>query len=54
MARLLENGKEGKIGAIIIDCTDFDIKEEHIASKLFQVHFYEKIHKLLEKDSGFS
>ena len=35
MDRLLNSGEEGKIGAIIIDCTDFDIAEEHIASKLF-------------------
>lgn len=35
MERLIRNGMEGKIGGVIIDCTDFDISEESIASKLF-------------------
>jgi len=54
MGRLLKEGKEGTIGAIVIDCTDFALDPESIAAELFTVEFYANIHKLLTPGAGFS
>ena len=54
MDKLLAEGHEGKIGAFIIDCTDFDPEEDSLAAELFTPEFYRKIFDLLDKDGGFS
>jgi spermidine synthase len=54
MDKLLQESKTGKIGAFIIDCTDFDPAESSIASELFTPEFYRKIYQLLEPNAGFS
>lgn len=54
MDRLLELGHKGKIGAIIIDCTDFALNEDSLASELFTPEFYKKIFNLLSAEAGFS
>jgi spermidine synthase len=54
MEKLLAEGKESTIGAIIIDCTDFALDEKSIAAELFTPKFYETINKLLLPGSGFS
>jgi len=54
MDKLLEERYDGKIGGIIIDCTDFDPDEDSLASELFTPEFYRKIYELLEKEAGFS
>jgi spermidine synthase len=54
MDKLLQESKQGKIGAFIIDCTDFDPDENSIASELFTPEFYRKIYELLEPCGGFS
>lgn len=48
MKRLLESGHEGKISAFIIDCTDFALDEDSLASELFTPDFYKQICDLLE------
>jgi len=48
LAKLLEEDKKaGKIGAVIIDCTDFALDESSIAAELFTSSFYKQIHELL-------
>jgi spermidine synthase len=54
MDRLLADGLSGKIGAFIIDCTDFALDEDSIAAELFTPEFYRKIYTLLESSGGFS
>jgi spermidine synthase len=54
MERLLQEGKESTVGAVIIDCTDFALDENSIAAELFTPKFYETIHKLLKAGAGFS
>jgi len=54
MERLLEQGKEGTIGAVVIDCTDFALDENSIAAELFTPKFYSTIYKLLTPGGGFS
>lgn len=54
MAELLEQGKAGTVGAVVIDCTDYALDENSIAASLFTKKFYSSIHELLEKDGGFS
>jgi len=54
MEDLLGKGKEGTIGAVIVDCTDFALDEDSIAAELFTPQFYETIHKLLIPGGGFS
>ena len=54
MERLLAQGKESTIGAVIIDCTDFALDENSIAAELFTPKFYETIYKLLMPGAGFS
>jgi len=54
MEKLLSEGKQGTIGAVIIDCTDFALDEDSIAAELFTPKFYENIYKLLKSGAGFS
>lgn len=54
MERLLSQGKENSVGAIIIDCTDFALDENSIAAELFTPKFYSTIYKLLMPGAGFS
>lgn len=54
MDKLLADGNAGKIGAFIIDCTDFALDEDSIAAELFTPDFYGKINTLLISGSGFS
>jgi len=54
MEKLLQEGKEGTVGAVIIDCTDFALDENSIAAELFTPKFYSTIHKLLAPGAGFS
>jgi len=54
MERLLNDGKEGSVGAVIIDCTDFALDDNSIAAELFTPVFYQTIFRLLAPDGGFS
>ena len=54
MEQLLKEKKEGSVGAIVIDCTDFALDEDSIAAELFTPQFYGTIHKLLIPGGGFS
>ena len=55
MKKLLENPENnGSVGGIIIDCTDFALDENSIASELFTPSFYQSIYDLLEEGCGFS
>jgi len=54
MERLLTNGKESTVDAIIIDCTDFLLDDNSIAAELFTPKFYKTIHSLLKPGCGFS
>jgi len=54
MERLLSEGKQNSIGAVIIDCTDFALDENSIAAELFTPKFYNTIYQLLLPGSGFS
>jgi len=54
MEELLKSGKEGTIGAVLVDCTDFALDEGTIAAELFTPKFYSTIHKLLTPGGGFS
>jgi len=53
MKRLLEQGKNGSVGAIIIDCTDFCLDENSISAELFTPEFYNIIYNLLGDGCGF-
>ena len=54
MKKLVEQGKEGTIGAVIVDCTDFALDENSIAASLFTPDFYESIYRILGSGgSGF-
>jgi spermidine synthase len=39
---------------VIIDCTDFALNEDSLASELFTPDFYSKIFQLLSPGAGFS
>jgi spermidine synthase len=54
MEGLLKNGKEGTVGGIIIDCTDFELNPDSISAELFTPQFYQHIYRLLKNGSGFS
>jgi spermidine synthase len=54
MEELLASGKKGKIGSVIIDCTDFALDENSIAAELFTPKFYKSIFELLEDEGYFS
>ena len=53
MQRLFAEGKEGTIGAVIIDCTDFALDENSIAASLFTPEFYNNIYRTLGFGAGF-
>lgn len=40
MDKLFQSGHSGKIGAFIIDCTDFALDEDSLAAELFTPEFY--------------
>jgi spermidine synthase len=52
MEELVSSGNKGKIGSVVIDCTDFALDENSIAAELFTPKFYRTINDLLE-DGGF-
>jgi len=55
MEELLASGEhQGKVGSIIIDCTDFALDENSIAAELFTPRFYKNIYDLLEDGGSFS
>jgi spermidine synthase len=54
MDDLLSSGKQGKIGSVVIDCTDFALDENSIAAELFTPRFYRNIYDLLEDGGAFS
>lgn len=55
MENLLNSGNsQGKVGSIIIDCTDFALDENSIAAELFTPRFYRDIYDLLEDGGVFS
>lgn len=55
MEELLANGiHHGKVGSVIIDCTDFALDENSIAAELFTPRFYRDIYDLLEEGGCFS
>ena len=54
MDDLLSKGHEGKVGSVVIDCTDFALDENSIAAELFTPKFYKNIYDLLEKGASFS
>jgi S-adenosylmethionine decarboxylase proenzyme len=53
MKKLLDEGKEGSVGAVVIDCTDFALDEDSIAASLFTPEFYNNIFRLLGSGCGF-
>lgn len=54
MEKLLSEGRESTVGAVIIDCTDFALDDNSIAAELFTPKFYETINKILLPGAGFS
>jgi len=54
MEKLLQEGQKGKVGGIIIDCTDFALDENSIAAELFTPKFYSTIYELLAPGGSFS
>ena len=54
MQRLVEEGMSHKIGAVIVDCTDFSPEEDSVSAELFTVDFYLAINELLEPHCGFA
>merc|ERR1712166_323465 len=49
--------KEGMIGGVVVDCTDFvdsSINENSIAAELFTPKFYEAIFRLLQSGGSMS
>lgn len=54
MDDLISAGKQGKVGSVIIDCTDFALDENSIAAELFTPKFYKSIYDLLEDGGSFS
>jgi len=54
MDDLITCGQKGKIGSVIIDCTDFALDENSIAAELFTPKFYKSIFDLLEDGGAFS
>ena len=54
MDDLIASGKQGKIGSVVIDCTDFALDEDSIAAELFTPKFYKSIYELLEEGGSFS
>lgn len=55
MEKLIENeAMHGKLSAVIIDCTDFALNEDSLASELFTPDFYREIFQLLESGGRFS
>jgi len=47
-------GRHGKVGGVIVDCTDFALNEDSLSSELFTPDFYKEIFHLLESGGGFS
>ena len=57
MEKILKEGKEGMIGGVVVDCTDFvdsSINENSIAAELFTPKFYEAIFRLLQSGGSMS
>lgn len=55
MEELLATGTyQGKVGSVVIDCTDFALDENSIAAELFTPRFYRNIYDLLEDGGCFS
>ncbi len=54
MDELLASGNQGKVGSVVIDCTDFALDENSIAAELFTPRFYRNIYDLLEDGGCFS
>ena len=54
MDELIASGKQGQIGSVVIDCTDFALDENSIAAELFTPKFYKSIYELLEDGGAFS
>ena len=54
MEDLLSKNSQGKVGGVIIDCTDFALDENSIAAELFTPKFYQNINNLLEEEGAFS
>lgn len=54
MDKLLKEGKEGTIGAVIIDCTDFLLDSDSLSVELFDHDFYATVCRLLENGAGFT
>lgn len=51
---MLLPASQGRIGAIIIDCTDFALDENSLAAELFTPSFYKNLHDLLGPKGSFS
>lgn len=54
MDELLLSGNQGKVGSVVIDCTDFALEEDSIAAELFTPKFYRAVYDLLEEGGFFS
>jgi spermidine synthase len=54
MDELLNSGNQGKVGSVVIDCTDFALDEDSISAELFTPKFYRNIYDLLEDGGVFS
>lgn len=54
MEELLNYGKQGTVGAVVIDCTDFELNEDSLAAELYSSKFYTSIYSLLNAKGGFS
>ena len=50
----IKQGQKGTFGGVIVDCTDFALDENAIASELFSPQFYQNINDLLEPRGQFS
>lgn len=53
MDKLLKEGKENSLDAVIIDCTDFLLDSESLSAELFDTDFYLTVFKLLKLKSKF-
>ena len=53
MDKLLKEGNENSVGAVIIDCTDFLLDKDSFCAELFESDFYQTVYKLLEVGSPF-
>jgi len=52
LEKLLQEGKESTVSAIVVDCTDWVLDEDSVAAELYTPKFYETIYKMLVPGGG--